>query len=96
MSTISANFGQLDGTQQQIMSNAASMNQQLSDLKSYLQPMVSTWDGSASESYQQLQRKWDQAAAELNQILHQIGTATGNANDGFQAAERSNAQRFAG
>lgn len=94
--TIGLSFGQLSATHSQIVSNSSQMNQKLSDLRSYLQPMVSTWQGSASESYQALQKKWDQAAAELNQILNQIATATNNANEGFQATEKGNASRFAG
>ena len=73
-----------------------SVNGSLADLKSYLQPMVSTWSGTASEAYNAKQAQWDQAANDLNEVLSAIGRALGAANEGFQQTEHSNASRFAG
>lgn len=88
-------FGELGAAQQNITGTVNVVNGQLDDLKSFLAPMVSTWDGTAAETYNALQRQWDTAAAELNQVLAQIATAVGTANDAYQQAESSNANRFA-
>lgn len=88
-------FGELQATQEHVQSTVSSVNTALSDLKSYLQPMVSTWTGSAADNYNALQAKWDQSANDLNQVLAAIGRALGQANEGFQTTESSNAARFA-
>lgn len=93
--TIKVTFAELAGAQGNIQSTVGAINSQLDDLKSFLAPMVSTWDGSAAETYNGLQRQWDTAAADLNQVLAQIATAVGTANDAYQQAESTNTNRFA-
>ncbi|PIE26374.1 MAG: WXG100 family type VII secretion target [Micrococcales bacterium] len=96
MSQVGVNFASLAGTQSHIASTVGHMNTQLEDLRAYLRPMVSTWEGAASQAYQLQQAKWDAAVRELNLILQQIAQATANANDGFQRTEQTNAARFGG
>lgn len=91
---VGANFAQLGGTTEHLVASVTRMNTALADLKSYLAPMVSTWEGDASVQYQALQQKWDTSAAELNATLQRIGAALGDTNDQFQATERANAARF--
>jgi len=88
-------FGELAAGQQNITGTVNAVNGQLDDLKSFLAPMVATWEGSAAETYNALQRQWDTAAADLNQVLAQIATAVGTANDAYQQAESTNTSRFA-
>ncbi|HEY0638411.1 MAG TPA: WXG100 family type VII secretion target [Pseudonocardiaceae bacterium] len=92
---IKVTFGELASAQGNISSTVNHVNQQLADLKSFLAPMVSTWDGAAAETYNQLQRQWDTSAEELNRVLAQIATAVGTANDAYQQAESTNQNRFA-
>ena len=87
-------FGELDAAQGNITSTVNAINGQLDDLKSFLAPMVSTWDGQAAETYNALQRQWDTAAADLNQVLAQIGSAVNVANQQYQQAESTNTTRF--
>ena len=75
---------------QSIQAAAKSIEAKLDDLKRYLQPIVSEWQGSAVEAYQGRQAEWDQAANGLFGILHQIGAAVGTAGDNYHAAEQSN------
>ncbi|MBW3086892.1 ESAT-6-like protein EsxA [Austwickia sp. TVS 96-490-7B] len=96
MSEIGVNFGGLGNTQSHVAQTATQMNQQLDELKRMLQPMVQTWTGSAAASYNEKQRRWDSAAANLNGVLAQIGKALANANDGYQQTESANANRFGG
>ncbi len=94
MTQIGANFGQLGNTVDHIARTASAVNGQLSDLKTYLAPMVATWEGDAATQYNQLQKDWDLAADDLNVVLHKIGLALGDTNADFQATERSNLLRF--
>ena len=92
---IQVTFGELENARGSIQTNWSNITRELDDLKRYLQPMVQTWSGEASTAYQAQQAKWDQSAADLNQVLNQIGVALGTSNENFQSAERTNASRYA-
>jgi WXG100 family type VII secretion target len=95
MSEIKVTFGEMAAAQQNVASTAQRMNAQLEDLRRSLAPMVATWTGQAAEDYQVKQRQWDTSAADLNQVLTQIGVVLGHANEGYQQVEQSNASRWA-
>ena len=92
---IQVTFGELENARGSIQTTWSNITRELDDLKRYLQPMVQTWSGEASTAYQAQQAKWDQSAADLNQVLNQIGVALGTSNENFQSAERTNASRYA-
>lgn len=92
---VKVTYSELSAAQGNITGTVNVVNGQLDDLRSFLAPMVSTWEGNAAENYNALQRQWDTAAAELNQVLAQIATAVGTANDAYNQAETANANRFA-
>jgi early secretory antigenic target protein ESAT-6 len=94
MSEIKVTFGSLEAAGGNITSAAGKVSSSLDDLKRYLQPLVSTWQGQAHETYQTLQAKWDSAAADLQQVLHSIGVAVHSANEAYRAGEQSNTARF--
>lgn len=93
-SEVRVSFGELSAAQSNITATVNAVNGQLDDLKRFLAPMASTWEGQAAETYNALQRQWDIAAADLNQVLAQIATAVGVANEQYQAAESANTSRF--
>lgn len=94
MSEVAVNFGSLAEAQSNIASTSQKVSAELDDLRAFVARLTAAWDGAARDAYQVQQTKLDQAAAELNQVLAQIGTAVGTANDSYQAAERSNTARF--
>jgi len=85
-----ADFGQMEAGATQISGAARNINQQLEDLKRFLQPLVASWTGEAATGYQAKQAQWDRAAQDLNQILQQIGRAVGTSTENYQAAENAN------
>lgn len=89
-----ANFAKLAATSQHIGTTGTAINGQLADLKTFLRPMVATWDGSAATNYKMLQDKWDASADSLNLVLMRLGVALDSANQGMQATEAANAGRF--
>ena len=91
---IKVTFGSLDAAAGSITSSANNVQGQLDDLKQRLAPLVSTWTGQASENYNAHQAKWDQAAADLQQVLAAIGTAVQRASDDYRDGERNNANRW--
>ncbi len=94
MSEILVTFGELESARSSIQTTWTNINREMEDLKRYLQPMVETWSGEASSAYQAHQTKWDRSAADLNQVLNQIGVALGTSNQNFQAGESQNRARW--
>lgn len=91
---IKVTFGALSAAQADVAATSGRIRTQLDDLKKFLAPMVSTWTGQAAEDYQVIQRKWDTSAADLAQVLAQIGTALGAAHDNYRQTEQANAARW--
>jgi len=94
VSEVAVNFGALTEAQGNIASTSQKVSAELDDLRQFVTRLTSAWDGAARDAYHAQQSKLDQAAAELNQVLAQIGTAVGTACDSYQAAERANTSRF--
>ncbi|MGL4306989.1 MAG: WXG100 family type VII secretion target [Mycobacteriaceae bacterium] len=91
------NGAAIDALRGDIIATHSQFNAKLSDLKSEVANLVASWDqGAATEAYQVEQRKWDEAAAGLNDILNSIGQAVGNGNDDVHAADRSAAGKWGG
>ena len=82
---IKVTFSQLAATHDQVRATVGNINSQLADLKSYLNPLVQTWTGSAAENYNVAQAQWDRAANALTQVLSQIGNALASANEGYKS-----------
>ena len=91
---IKYNFGLIEGARADIQTTHNNYTGKLEDLKSYLAPLVASWEGDAATAYQAAQHKWDVAATDLNQVLAAIGTAVGAGNEGMQQAERSAASSW--
>jgi early secretory antigenic target protein ESAT-6 len=89
-------FNAIETAASDTASTVQSLNQQLDELKGYLRPLVSTWQGQAALEYQQLQNKWDTSAADLNQVLQQISTALRTSHDNYQSTEQAAVQTFSG
>jgi 6 kDa early secretory antigenic target len=75
---------------------AGQIEQQLSDLKGYLAPLVSSWSGEAASDYQALQQRWNTSADDLNQVLRQIAAALRTASDNYVSGENANASMWQG
>jgi 6 kDa early secretory antigenic target len=51
---------------------ARQINNQLDDLKTYLNPLVGTWTGETANHYRGLEADWDRSARDLTAVLRQI------------------------
>ncbi|XVV03254.1 WXG100 family type VII secretion target [Actinosynnema sp. CA-248983] len=91
---IKVSFGELGNAASSIGAQAGQVQQQLDDLKARLQPIVNLWEGAASGAYMEKQAQWDQAAADLQQVLSSIGVAVQQATEAYEAAERQNISRW--
>jgi early secretory antigenic target protein ESAT-6 len=59
----------LSAASQNVASAHNELNTKLHDLRTLLQPLTQTWTGQAAADYQERQRQWDQAQADLNEVL---------------------------
>ncbi len=84
-------FGAVQQAAGDARSTSASLNQQLADLKSYLAPLVASWEGQASADYNAKQKQWDEAQTSLNLLLAKIGTALDTSHSNYTQAENKNA-----
>jgi len=91
---IKVTFGGLEAAAGSISSNANKVQGSLDDLKQFLQPLVATWTGNASEEYNAHQAQWDAAAADLQQVMAAIGTAVQRAAEDYRSGEQTNAARW--
>ena len=88
MDTIRYDFASIEASRMDIAQAASRLNTALSDLKAYLAPMVSTWEGEAADAYQAQQQQWDRAQEALNQVLDRIGVIVGQGNDAMNDTNR--------
>lgn len=87
-------FGALDGAASDIKSSGNQIQNRLDTLSHDLQPLQSDWTGNAQQAYQQAKSKWDQAAADMNQLLLQFGDAVSQSNSDYNGAESKNTSLF--
>ena len=80
-SMIRYQFGAIEQASADITSTSGRITTVLDNLKTTLQPMVSSWEGESAEAYRQAQHQWDAAAAELNRVL---ATIAGTVQEGNQ------------
>lgn len=88
-------FGAVQQASGDARTTSAQLNQQLADLKSYLAPLVASWEGQASADYNAKQKQWDEAQTALNTLLAQIGSALENSHGNYTEAENKNASMWA-
>ena len=86
---IKVSFGALEAARAGIKTNHANLVGTLSDLRSNLDAMVSTWDGDAQTAYTACRQNWEAAAEAMAVLLERIGTAVGTANENYQGAENA-------
>ncbi|MDQ3575145.1 MAG: WXG100 family type VII secretion target [Actinomycetota bacterium] len=88
-------FGAVENAAADTDTVATHIDRQLGDLKAYLGPLAGSWTGQASGDYQALQARWDNSAADLNQVLRHIAGALRTAHGNYAQAENANATIWA-
>ena len=94
MSLIKVDYNSLEMASQTITSTARNIEGKLGDLKSMLAQMQ--WEGNDQASYNQAQLKWDQAMADIRQLLAEIGGAVTTAKENYMQTEQANASMWNG
>ncbi|AKK02341.1 WXG100 family type VII secretion target [Corynebacterium epidermidicanis] len=85
---IKYSFGEIETAAMDINATSGRINSLLDALKTQIQPMVATWEGTSATAYQEAQQKWDRSAAELNTILATIASTVREGNDRMSEVNR--------
>ncbi|WP_371481472.1 WXG100 family type VII secretion target [Kitasatospora sp. NBC_00315] len=89
---ILVNFSVIQNAGSEVRQTAARIQAQLDELKSGVKKIAASWEGAAQEGYQAYQAQWDNKAADLQQVLGQIGSSLDQAAQGYQETENKNKQ----
>jgi WXG100 family type VII secretion target len=84
---IQVNYAALEEAASVIEGSSRSIEGKLNELDGQLKKIE--WDGNDREAYSACKAKWDQAIADMNQILNQIGTAVTTAREGYGQTEQA-------
>ena len=88
------NFNSLTNASGAIGKALKELQSRLDELKSDGDRLAASWDGKAQQAYYARQRKWEDAAADLAVILHQIQGAVDESKNDFHDTERRATNRF--
>lgn len=77
-----------------MLSHAKGISTALDGLESKVSSLLGQWSGEAQSNYHEAQRKWDKAAAEMQQILTNIGQKTSEIANTYDAGDKRSAGRF--
>jgi early secretory antigenic target protein ESAT-6 len=88
------NFGALQTASADISKALSKLTSSLERLEQDNKPLVDTWDGEAKQAYHARQTKWQQASADLQQILQNIKKAVDESAEDYVHTEKQAAQRF--
>lgn len=95
MPEIKVNFAQLEGAAGTIAATMGKLSQVLDQLDTDLASLAAGWTGQAAADYQARKSQWQQAQADMNAVLGQIGKAVASACEHYASVERTNAARWA-
>jgi len=96
--SIQVSFGAVETAASDIGATAQRVNGALDQLKSDLAPVTqdqNNWDGDTAANYRTYQTMWDQAAADLNDVLLRISQAVATSHSNYVSAESTNAGMWA-
>jgi WXG100 family type VII secretion target len=85
-------FGQLEQSRADFAGTYSSLQDTISTLDSRLRANLAEWDGSAQQAYYTAKAVWDNAMADMANVLNQLGVVIGVANSNYTAAESANTQ----
>ncbi|WP_432835335.1 WXG100 family type VII secretion target [Dactylosporangium sp. CA-092794] len=88
-------FAALNQAAADISSALSSMQSELDNINSTVQPMVATWESDAQEAFLQRKAEWTTAATDLQTLLNGIKGAVLKAAEIMQAREKANVAKFA-
>lgn len=88
------NHGGLELASQDLHRAVRDIDERLNRLEGELEGLRSSWAGQAQEAYLRAKLTWDNAIAEMVQILQSTSQTVATSNDDYRAADRRGAAAF--
>jgi WXG100 family type VII secretion target len=85
--TVHVSLGDMQDAADSVAAVNRAVQFELDDLYRMLAPIVATWSGDASESFQYQHRVWVQAAGDLNAVLGHIAALLEDSHAAYAQAE---------
>lgn len=89
--TVHVGFGDMQDAADAVGAANRAVQNELDDLYRMLAPIVATWSGDASESFQYQHQAWVQAADDLNSVLSHIALLLQDSHTAYAQAESDTA-----
>jgi len=83
---IAVDYAAMEDAAQALQGSSKTIEQMSSELKSQLAKI--DWEGGDRQAYLAQQSKWDNALADINDLLNQVGTAVTTARQGYGDVEQ--------
>ncbi len=87
-------FAALQQASDDISRALSSMQSELDNINSQVQPLVHTWQSDAQQAFVQRKNEWTNAANDLHTLLTGIKTAVLRSAEIMQAREKANVAKF--
>jgi early secretory antigenic target protein ESAT-6 len=85
--SIKVDYATIHGAADDCSSTVKQLGSQFDQLKSDLNPLITTWEGDAKDAYLNAQKQWDDKFADLSQLLAQVASVLPQIADGYQSNE---------
>jgi WXG100 family type VII secretion target len=79
---------------QQVQQVSEEIGAELNSLANSLEPVASSWKGSAASAFQQLMERWRQDATKLQQALADIAQMLDDTNKTYSQTEENNSSQI--
>lgn len=89
-----ANFASLSEGEAAFAQSYNGLTSTVSNLQAQLQGSLTSWEGSAQAAYHEAQTIWNNAIADMGQVITAMSSVIGEANINYQGAERTNSSMF--
>jgi len=89
---IAVDYGAMEDAARALQSSSSTITNLSEELKRQLSRI--DWAGSDKEAYAAQQQKWDNAMAEINDLLNQVGGAVNTAREGYGQTEQQGVQAW--
>ena len=90
--SITVDYAAMEEAASAIQNASRTIDEKLSELDSQLKKIQ--WEGGDREAYLAHKKKWDDAIADMNQLLAQLSSAVTTAREGYGQTEQAGVQAW--
>ncbi|KAA0021487.1 WXG100 family type VII secretion target [Antrihabitans cavernicola] len=81
------NFASISALADALNGQSSQISARHDELQNYVNGLKASWDGNAQNAFADVQRRWDEAQFEMNDVLRQISATARNAGEDMHNTE---------